>query len=115
LSADSYRTAVERYRDALDFLGRYRGPCLCCSGHPDARHRQADAITGALLAGETPELTAEDYLPDGSASAALEVAFACLATDVRLHRITHRKAAALDREVWGNLVEIEHHVMDRQG
>jgi hypothetical protein len=99
VSASSYRVAASRYRDALDLLGRFRGPCLC-GAHPDARHRQADVITGALLAGDTAEAVAEDYLPDGDVTATLEVAFACLATDPRLHRVTCQRATELDHAVW---------------
>ena len=112
MSARSYRVAASRYREALDLLGRFRGPCLC-GMHPDARHRQADVITGALLAGDTAEAVADDYLYDGDVAAALEVAFACLATDPRLHRVTRRRAAGLDHAVWADPAVSGHDVHGR--
>lgn len=90
MSRASYREALSRLRAALDLLGPFRGDCGLCSW-PDARHRQADAILGSLQAGEDPEVTAVEYLPDDvpdPVGTVLRVALACLAADRRLHRLT---------------------------
>ena len=103
MSVRSYRAAVARYRVALDLLGPYRGPCGLCGGHPDARHRQGDAITGGLVGGDSTETVAGDYLPDDCRDAvrvALEVAVATLAADRRMHGLTAAKAAGIDQDVW---------------
>lgn len=103
MTARSYREAVARYREALDLLGPYRGPCGICSNHPDARHRQADAIAGALAGGDGPAQVAADYM-DGplAETVALMVAVAALAADRRLHGLTAGRAAGIDREVWAD-------------
>lgn len=107
MSVSSYRDAAARLRAALDLLGRYRGPCGLC-GHPDARHRQADAIVEGLLAGDDVEEVADDYLSSDlgvlfRAELAYQVAFATLAADPRLHGLTRGRAAGIDREVWADL------------
>jgi hypothetical protein len=108
MSADTYRDAARRLRDALDQLGPYRGACGLC-GWPDARHRLADSISGAILAGDSPEDVAGDYLPGGVTPAAvrvaLEVTVAVLAAHPYRHRLTRDAAAGLDREVWADLTE----------
>lgn len=38
----------------------YRGPCELC-GHPDARHRVADAIADRIAAGEPVDEVLADY------------------------------------------------------
>ena len=105
MSARTYLDAAGRFRDALDALGPYRGPCGLC-GHPDARHRQADAITGGLLAGDDIATVVAEYLEPAlgvGAEVATMVAFRTLAADPRLHGLTRGRAAALDREVWAEL------------
>ena len=108
MSAKSYREAVSRYRETLDLLGPYRGPCGLCGVFPDARHRQADAITGAVLAGDTPEAVAGDYLPGGRADAGravYEITVANLAAHPRLHSMARRHAARVDWDVWADLTD----------
>ena len=105
VSARTYLDAAGRFRDALDALGPYRGACGLC-GHPDARHRQADAITGGLLAGDDIETVVAEYLEPAlvvGAEVAATVAFRTLAMDHRLHALTRGRAADLDREVWAEL------------
>lgn len=108
MSVDTYRAAVVRLREALDVLGGYRGPCALCGWHPDARHRQADAIAGGMLAGDSVEAVADDYLTDERAAArvekALRVAFAVVAADPRRHGLTRGRAAGVDREVWADVL-----------
>lgn len=45
---------------ALDAIGPWRGRCGLC-GHPDARHRLADAIRGQYAAGELVPVIAEYF------------------------------------------------------
>lgn len=102
MSATTYRKAVARYRDALDLIGPYRGPCGLC-GWVDARHRSADALSGAILAGETAEEAADEYLAIGvPARVVLEVTVAVLESDPRRHWLTRARADAIDREVWAD-------------
>ena len=106
MSRDSYRHAVVRLRDALDLLGPYRRECLLCGRSPDARHRQADAITGALLAGDPPGAVAADYLPDdtpGACELVLTVALAILAADPRLHGLTRVRASEVEWQAYADL------------
>lgn len=102
MSASTYREALVRLRDALDLLGPYRGKCGLC-GWVDARHRSADSIAGGLLAGDTAEEVAADYL-DGRTDAVRvvhEITIAVLAADPVRHRLTRDKASGIDQEVWG--------------
>ena len=84
--------ALTRLDRALDLLGHHRGPCGLC-GWPDARHRVAEAILGAFLAGDDTDSIVEDYGPGpGSERAAtgedmLMVALLALAADRRLHLV----------------------------
>lgn len=103
MSAATFRAALARQRDALDLLGRYRGPSF--TGWPDTRHRQADAILGALLAGDTPDMVAADYLPDDirdPIAAVLTVALATLAADRRLHGLTRDQEWREAKTVYGD-------------
>ena len=105
MGADSYRVGATRLRDALVVLGAVTGPCGFC-GHPDQRHRVADAITERVLAGEDAETVGWDYWDREDSRAevyALELTVAVLAADPRRHGITRGKAAAIDREVWADL------------
>jgi hypothetical protein len=104
VSRETLRASLVRYRETLDLLGPYAGPCLVCQAWPDRRHRQAEAIRDSLLAGETPEVAAEEYLREDQpypVEAALEVAFAALAADRRLHRVTRDVELQIAREVYG--------------
>lgn len=57
---------------ALDLLGPHRGPCAFCD-HPDARHREADAIRGRVAAGEPlAEVAADHDLPESTVEALVE-------------------------------------------
>ena len=108
MSDRTYRIAAARLREAYNLLGPFAGPCLICGNCPDRRHRVADAIAGALSAGEDPALVAEDYRGDASARnvyACLAVALAVREADPRLHKVTRARAAELDREVWADLTE----------
>ena len=109
MSATTYRKAVTRYRETLDLLGPYRGPCGLC-GWVDARHRSADALSGAILAGETAEEAADEYLSIGvPARVVLEVTVAVLDADPRRHWLARARADAVDREVWADLTETREH------
>jgi hypothetical protein len=103
VSVRSFRAAMARYRETMDLLGPYAGPCGVCGAWPDRRHRQAEALLGSLLAGEGADVAAYEYLreghPDGE-RVALEVALACLATDPRLHGLTRGQAGRIAGEVY---------------
>ncbi len=56
----------------LDALGPHAGPCAFCD-HPDARHRQADAIRDLANAGDTVETIARELnLTPGAVRTILE-------------------------------------------
>ena len=109
MSADTYRAAVARLREVLDLLGPYRGPCGLCGQSADARHRVADAIAGALIAGDDPGAVADDYLPADRYSpmegreVVLTVALVVTEADRRIHRMTARRALQIEREVYADL------------
>lgn len=106
MNAGTYRDAARHLRATLDLIGPYRCGCGLC-GHPDGRHRIADAITGRLLAGEDVGPVGADLLPDATGRdrdvVVLLVAVAVLAASPRRHGITRGKAAEVDREVWADL------------
>lgn len=103
MSEASYREAAARYRRVLGLLGEFRGPCEAC-GHPDARHEVAEAIAGAVVAGNGPLLVADNYLlrpwAEGAVRTVHEVTIAVLAAHPLRHRMTSGRAAGIDREVW---------------
>lgn len=108
MSVESYQAAAARLREVLDLLGPYRGRCAMC-GHPDARHRQADAIAGAVCAEDGPQVAAEEYLrPDvemlEGVLIAQVVAIAVLGAAPARHRVTCGRAAGIDREVWADVL-----------
>lgn len=112
MSERAYRAAVARLRKTLDLLGRYAGPCGTC-GHPDQRHRQADAIASRVIAGDDPAQVAGDYLPDelprGRAVEVVHtVTIAVLAARPRQHRVTAGRAAVIDCEVWADAIPEAH-------
>jgi hypothetical protein len=99
MSEATYRRAANEFRIGLAIVGRPRGACGLC-GHPDARHRTADAVTERLLAGEEAATVGGDYgLP---ASSALELAVYALAADPRRHGISRARADAIDQAVWAD-------------
>ncbi len=105
MSAASYRDAARKLREVLDLLGPYAGPCGFC-GHPDRRHRQADAVAAEVAADPIhgPAVAVDEYLDsDMGETIALMVTVAVLATDRRRHALTSGQAARADREVWADL------------
>lgn len=99
MSADSYRDAARRLRHHLTLLGTVQSPCGMC-GHPDQRHRVAEAIAERVAAGEDAQAVWRDYKEGSGQVHALELTVAVLAADRRRHGITLGRAAGIDREVW---------------
>ena len=118
MSVEPYWGPLVRLRLAFRLLGPWRGRCQLCGACPDARHRQADAITEALLAGDTPELVAADYLPPQMVEeqatvprgvlTVYEIAVATPAAGSRPRhgkQLTAGRVAAVEPEVWADLLE----------
>lgn len=102
MTAASYRAAARAYRDALSLLGAYRGKCFLC-GHPDQRHRVAEAMVGMLDAGEDPAVVIEEYGSRLTVDDLLVLADAVRAAEPRVHKVSRRRALGYDREVWGGV------------
>jgi len=80
----------QRLAVAYNLIGPWRGACGFC-GHPDARHRVADAITSRYLAGEGDPDIGEDY--GMTPRDVLAVAVAVLADDVLKRRRKQTRTA----------------------
>ena len=99
-----YRADAAQLRDLLHLFGRPRGGCGFC-GHPDARHREADAVRRRFFAGDDPEGIAVDFFaPEHQGPDAAElvgaVAGASLRADPLRLGVGLVRAAELDEEVW---------------
>ena len=56
----AWREAHAAWVATWDLIGPFSGPCGLC-GHPDRRHRIADALVSLTLAGEAPEDISADH------------------------------------------------------
>ena len=51
---------MSRLPEWVDEFMPFRGPCAICGG-PDARHREVDAMLGAVRAGDPISVVADAY------------------------------------------------------
>lgn len=102
MTTASYRAAARAYRDAIDLVGTYRGSCLLC-GHPDQRHRAAEAMVGMLDAGEDPAVVVEEHGSRMTVSQLLALADVVRAARPVVHKVSRKRVAGYDREVWSEL------------
>jgi len=95
MSRATFLNAAERLRATYDMFWPYSGRCGLC-GHPDARHRAAEALTERLEAGDQPADLAADYNLTWDAHV-WAVAFWTTASDRRRHGLTEaEETAAID-------------------
>lgn len=57
---EQWESAHIRWVATWDRIGRHASECGVC-GYPDARHRIADAMVGAWIAGDPIEVVADEY------------------------------------------------------
>lgn len=99
MTAATYRGAARAYRDALDMIGEYRGPCGLC-GHPDRRHRAAEAMAGMLSAGEPPEAVLREHSSPLTVDQLTALASAVAAADPKAHNVSRARGRGYDWGIW---------------